>query len=108
MISRTVTAETSPVFANPYLCLQVFPGLQERSGRVEIEVVPRDAQIQFAITNAYDPISVPTVSGTSTLGSLPVAMRFLPSVNRLYVVDSGRSGLLEFLMNPLSTGRIFN
>jgi hypothetical protein len=42
------------------------------------------------------------------VGSLPVAMRFLPSVNRLYVVDSGRSGLLEFLMNPLSSGRIFN
>ncbi len=108
VVGNAVSADASPVFANPYLCLQVFPGLQERSGRVEIEVVPRDAQIQFAITNAYDPISVPTVSGTSTLGSLPVAMRFLPSVNRLYVVDSGRSGLLEFLMNPLSTGRIFN
>lgn len=104
----TVTAATSPVFANPYLCLQVFPPLLERAGQVQIDVVPRDAQIQFAITNAYEPISVPTVSGTAVAGSLPVAMRYLPSVNRLYVVDSGRSGLLEFLMNPLSSGRIFN
>lgn len=103
-----VSADRTPVFANPYLCLQVFPGLQDRSGQVEVEAVPRDAQIHFAITNAYEPISVPTVSGTSTVGSLPVAMRFLPSVNRLYVVDSGRSGLLEFTMNPLTTGRIFN
>ena len=71
-------------------------------------MVARDAQSEVAVTSAYEPISVPTVTGTAVAGSLPVAMRFLPSVNRLYVVDSGRSGLLEFLMNPLSSGRIFN
>lgn len=108
LTGSAVSAATSPVFSNPFFCLQVFPPLLERAGQLEIDVVPRDAQIQFAITDAYEPIAVPTVSGTSTLGSLPVAMRFVPSVNRLYVVDSGRSGLLEFLMNPLSSGRIFN
>lgn len=105
---RAVAAASSPVFANPFLCLQVFPPLVERAGQVEIDVVPRDAQITFAVTNAFEPITAPIVSGNARGGSLPVAMRFLPSVNRLYVVDTGGSGLLEFLMNPLSSGRIFN
>lgn len=108
LTGREVTAAASPVFANPYLCLQVYPPLIERNGAVEVDVVPRDAQITFAITDAYEAIAAPIVSGAVRGGSLPIAMRFIPTINRLYVVDTGGSGLLEFLMNPLSSGRIFN
>lgn len=108
LTGRTVTAAATPVFANPFLCAQVFPPMIEREGRVEVDVVPRDAQISFAITGAYEAIAAPIVSGAVRGGSLPIAMRFIPTINRLYVVDTGGSGLLEFLMNPLSSGRIFN
>lgn len=99
-----VSAETTPVFANPFFCLQLYPAIaQPMAGQYVAEQVARDAQITFAVAGAYEPLL------SNDAGNLPLAARYLPNIGRLYVVDTSSSGLIEYRANPLGrTGRIFN
>ncbi len=95
--------ELAPLFANPFLCTQIFPALTTlpMENTVAALAVDRGTQIAFTLANAYEPVFTPA-------GSLPVAVRHLRGVDRLYVVDSALNGLMEFRFNPFAQGRIFN
>ncbi|MDO9017091.1 MAG: hypothetical protein Q8S73_14585 [Deltaproteobacteria bacterium] len=98
--------DLAPVFANPYLCTQIFPALLQRmtaAGGTEVVAAPldRDTQITFTLANAWDAF-------LTDVGSLPVAARHLRGLDRLYVVDTAINGLMEFRFNPFERGRIFN
>jgi YVTN family beta-propeller protein len=102
----TVTAgvaqrDNAPVFANPYLCTQIFPALLQRKALVVAAPVDRDTQISFSLINAYEAFRTDT-------GPLPVAIRHLRGLDRIYVVDAAQNGLMEFRFNPFERGRIFN
>jgi hypothetical protein len=95
-------AELAPVFANPFICTQIYPALQAAAGGSVVAVpVDRDTQITFDLINAWTPFQ-------TSAGSLPVAARHLAGVDRLYVVDTAFNGLMELRLNPFQTGRIFN
>lgn len=102
--SGEVSAVSTPVFANPFFCLQLFPAIAQPSpGRFVAEQIARDATIAFAIGGAYEPLL------SNDAGNLPLSARYLPSIGRLYVVDTSVSGLIEYRANPLGrTGRVFN
>jgi hypothetical protein len=95
-------ARTAPVFANAFFCLQVLPA-SERLGDAawRAREVPRDEQISFSVTGAWEPL---VLQG----GTFPVAARFVPGVERLYVVDTQSSGLMEYRTTPLQRTRNFN
>jgi len=107
----TVTAagvaqrDDAPIFANPYLCTQIFPALLQRETPRGTEVVAspvdRDTQISFSLINAYDAFRTDT-------GPLPVAIQHLRGLDRIYIVDAAQNGLMEFRLNPFERGRIFN
>jgi len=101
--SGVAQATLAPVFANPFLCLQLFPALTRPTGAsVDVAApVARETQVAFAITGAYDPFR-------AAVGNLPLRVRWVPSVERLYVVDTQSSGLLEYRTNPFTAGRQFN
>lgn len=97
--------DLAPVFANPYLCTQIFPALLQRetpARATEVVAAPvdRDTQITFNLANAWDAFR-------TDVGSLPAA-RHLRGADRLYVVDTAINGLMEFRFNPFERGRIFN
>jgi DNA-binding beta-propeller fold protein YncE len=100
-----VTALRTPVFANAFFCLQVYPSVlrEVRDTRVTYSARPieRDTQIGFTITGAWEPLVLPG-------GTFPVAARFAPGVERLYVVDTQSSGLIEYRTTPLARNRNFN
>ncbi|MEZ4404947.1 MAG: hypothetical protein R3A52_00445 [Polyangiales bacterium] len=93
----------APVFANPWLCFQIFPALTVPMGQtVPVAATPdRDTQITFSTTGAYAPWS-------SSVGSLLTSVRWVPGVDRLFVVDTQLNGLVEFRVNPFARGRVFN
>jgi hypothetical protein len=97
------TAARTPVFATPYLCLQVFPGVRNDPtlGRPRAEAILRGVQLFFTLTGAYEPLRVDT-------GMFPQAARFAPWTDRFYVVDTGATGLVEYRLNPIARARIFN
>lgn len=96
-----VTRATTPVFANEWLCLQIFPGLQGQAGQVTAALVDRDTLLSFSITGAFEPFAALT-------GALPLTARALTRVDRLFVVDTAINGLVEFALNPFARGRTFN
>lgn len=96
-----VSAATTPVFANASLCLQVFPAVTRMGNAYVRAVIERDTQISFTVTGAWEPLLLPG-------GTFPVAARFVPWVERLYVVDTQSSGLIEYRTTPLSRTRNFN
>ena len=97
-----VTARATPVFANPYFCLQVYPSAQRGSDMTyRARPVERDAQIGFTVSGGWEPLVLPG-------GTFPVAARFVPGVERLYVVDTQSSGLIEYRTTPLARNRNFN
>lgn len=89
----SVAPAATPVFANPYFCLQVFPPVTGATSR--------DTQLTFAIANAWQPTRVEA-------SFFPTAARFLPSVNRFYVVDTQSTGLIEYRTDPITRSRTFN
>lgn len=94
--------DRAPMFANPFLCTQIFPPLSPANqGPLVATDVGRGTQIAFSLINAYEPF-------LTAAGSLPVAVRHLRGVDRLYVVDSAFNGLMEFRFNPFAQGRVFN
>lgn len=93
--------DLAPMFANPYLCTRIYPALLQRMNQVVAAPVDRDTQITFSLVNAYEPFR-------TNAGSLPVAVRHLRGLDRLYVVDAAQNGLMEFRFNPFERGRIFN
>lgn len=95
------SALSTPVFANAALCLQVFSAATRSGAAYVAAPVERDLQISFSVTGAWDPL---VLSG----GTFPVAARFVPGVERLYVVDTQSAGLLEYRTTPLSRTRNFN
>ncbi len=99
----TLRRSLTPLFANPFLCTQIFPALGFAPMTMTVAALPvdRGTQIAFTLANAYEPFLTAT-------GSLPVAVRHLRGVDRLYVVDSAQNGLMEFRFNPFAQGRIFN
>jgi len=103
-----VTAAATPVFANAFFCLQVYPSATLTPATMPptprwyvTRDVGRDTQISFSITGAWEPLVV-------TAGSFPVAARYVPGVERLYVVDTQASGLIEFRTTPFAFNRNFN
>lgn len=106
VVGGVAQRDLAPVFANPYLCTQIFPALLQRetpAGGMEVVAAPvdRDTQITFSLVNAWDAFR-------TDVGSLPVAARHLRGLDRLYVVDTAINGLMEFRFNPFERGRIFN
>ena len=91
----------APMFANAYFCTQIYPALALRSSRVVAAPVDRDTLMSFAIANAYDYFR-------TAVGTLPSAVRHPAGIDRIFVVDSGTNGLMEFRLNPFAAGRIFN
>ena len=91
--SGSVSLTATPVFANPYFCLQVFPPVTGTTAR--------DTQFGFATTNAWQPTRIDAAF-------FPTAARFLPSVNRFYVVDTQSTGLIEYRTAPIARSRTFN
>jgi hypothetical protein len=91
--SGSVSPAATPVFANPYFCLQVFPPVTGATAR--------DTQLSFAITNAWQPTRIEA-------SFFPTAARFLPTVNRFYVVDTQSTGLIEYRTDPIARSRTFN
>lgn len=101
-MTGAVTAAATPVFANAFFCLQVYPAAEGAAGMgFRARDVGRDTQIGFAITGAWEPLVL-------TAGSFPVAARYVPGVERLYVVDTQASGLMEFRTTPFAFNRNFN
>jgi len=97
-----VTAAATPVFANAFFCLQVYPAAEASAGvGFRARDVGRDTQISFSITGAWEPLVL-------TAGTFPVAARYVPGVERLYVVDTQASGLMEFRTTPFAFNRNFN
>ena len=101
VVAGVAQRDLAPIFANPYLCTQIFPALLQQESQVVAAPVDRDTQITFSLINAWDAFRTDT-------GALPVAIRHLPGVDRIYVVDAAQNGLMEFRFNPFSPGRIFN
>ncbi|MBI5518289.1 MAG: hypothetical protein HY909_31245 [Deltaproteobacteria bacterium] len=101
--SGRATAARTPIFANPYLCLQVFPGVRNDPvlGRPRAETILRGVQLFFTVTGAYEALRVET-------GMFPQAARFAPWTDRFYIVDTGATGLVEYRLNPIARARIFN
>jgi hypothetical protein len=95
--SGAVTASATPVFANTFFCLQVFPAVTAEGAREPV----RDSQFTFAIGGGYDSLRL-------DVGLFPVAARYLPRVDRFYVIDTQRDGLIEYRTNPLARNRVFN
>lgn len=93
----------APLFANPWLCFQIFPALTVPTGQtVPVAAAPdRDTQITFSTTGAYAPWS-------SSVGSLLTSVRWVPGVDRLFLIDTQLNGLVEFRVNPFARGRVFN
>lgn len=89
----SVSLTATPVFANPYFCLQVFPPVTGTTAR--------DTQFGFATTNAWQPTRIDAAF-------FPTAARFLPTVNRFYVVDTQSTGLIEYRTDPVARSRTFN
>ncbi len=96
-------ATLAPVFANPFFCLQLYPALTRPMGsQVDVAApIPRETQVAFSITGAYEPFR-------ATVGNLPLRVRWVPTVQRLFIVDTQSSGLLEYRTNPFTAGRQFN
>ena len=92
-LQGAVSLEATPVFANPYFCFQVFPS--------PVGETSRDSQFTFSIAGAWEPLRLEA-------GSFPVSARFLPKENRLFVVDTQSSGLIEYRIDPLARSRVFN
>ena len=92
-LSGSVALEATPVFANPYFCLQVFPPVTGTTAR--------DTQFSFATTNAWQPTRIDAAY-------FPTAARFVPTVNRFYVVDTQSTGLIEYRTDPIARSRTFN
>lgn len=92
-LEGTVSLGATPVFANPFFCLQVFPALTGATSR--------DAQFSFSISGAWEPLRLEA-------GSFPVSARYLPSFNRLFVIDTQSLGLIEYRSDPLARARVFN
>jgi hypothetical protein len=63
----------------------------------------RDVRFTFAISGAWSPLDLGSGSG-----SFVTSARFLPTLDRLYVVDTQALGLVEFKTNPLARLRLFN
>jgi hypothetical protein len=117
----TITASTTPVFANPFFCLQVFPATVAYTGTRPCDPIGaqvsgpgqnpawvvcspgRDVRFTFAISGAWAPLDLGNGSG-----SFVTSARFLPTLDRLYVVDTQALGLVEFKTNPLARLRLFN
>jgi hypothetical protein len=101
-MTGAVTALATPVFANAFFCLQVYPAV-ERAGDAgfRTSAIGRDTQIGFSITGAWEPLVL-------AAGTFPVAARYVPGVERLYVVDTQSAGLVEFRTTPFARNRNFN
>ncbi len=103
-VNGVVARNATPMFANPFFCVQVFPPLASGDGGVVAADPTRDTQFTFSISGAWEPSTI-EAAGT---GSFPMTGRFLPTVGRMYVVDSANSGLIEFSSVPISRIRVFN
>lgn len=101
VVAGVAQRDLAPVFANAYLCTQIFPALLQRETLVVAAPVDRDTQISFTLVNAFEAFRTDT-------GALPVAIRHLRGLDRIYVVDAAQNGLMEFRFNPFERGRIFN
>lgn len=117
----TITATATPVFANPSFCFQVFPAIVTYTGTRPCDPIGaqvsgpgqspawavcnpgRDVRFTFAISGAWSPLDLGSGSG-----SFVTSARFLPTLDRLYVVDTQALGLVEFKTNPLARLRLFN
>ncbi len=97
-----VTLASTPVFANSFFCLQVFPAVSSEGGRASIVEPSREAQFRFSISGGWEPLV------RNEAGIFPVSARHVPHTNRLYVVDTQSSGLIEFRTDPVARARIFN
>jgi hypothetical protein len=101
LAGTAISARSIPITATPSMCLQVYPGVEPASSGLRVVRPLRDMQLVYTVTGAYEALRFDT-------GMFPSSARFLPAFDRLYVVDQGNSGLLEFRTNPIARSRLFN